>query len=170
MKVAIWCALVSLALLAQGDDKPLPVLKDVLIGNQFFQIEVAHTPQTRQHGLMDRDELGFDVGMLFVFPVEEERVFWMCRTRIDLDIVFLSAAGVVVDIQTMAAEVPRKPGETETDYEARLPRYPGKAPAQFAIELQAGTAAAVGLRDGDRVPLDIPYLNRLVASEVGEAE
>ena len=154
----------------QGDDKALPVLKDVLIGNQFFQIEVAHTPQTRERGLMDRDELGFDGGMLFVFPVAEERVFWMCRTRIDLDIVFLDAAGVVVDIQTMPAELPCKPGETETDYEARLPRYASKAPAQFAIELQAGTAAAAGLREGDRIALDIPALNRLVATENAEEE
>ena len=117
---------------------------------------------------MDRDLLPFGQGMLFVFPAPEELVFWMCRTRIGLDILFLDADGVVVDIQTMPAEPPRKFRETEADYENRLPRYKSRQPAQFAIELSADTAAAVGVKVGDRIPLDLPALRLLVAKEQDE--
>lgn len=166
-KTVFWSVLAMLAMLVRGDDKALPILKDVAIGDSFFRLEVAATPAARAHGLMDRDsaDVELDSGMLFVFPVTKELAFWMCRTRLDLDILYLDAKGTVVDIQTMAAETPRKPGETQTDYEERLPRYPSKAPAQYAIELKAGTAAAVGVREGDQIALDLPALDRLVAKE-----
>ncbi len=164
---AFWLVLVALALLVRGDDKALPVLKDVPIGDGFFRLEVAATPAARERGLMDRDDadVELDSGMLFVFPATKELVFWMCRTRLDLDILFLDAKGTVVDIQTMPAETPRRPGETQMDYEERLPRYTCKAPAQFAIELKAGTAAAIGVAKGDQIALDLPALVRLVAQE-----
>jgi uncharacterized membrane protein (UPF0127 family) len=166
MRASVWCGLVSLALLAQGG-KPLPV-RDVLIGTQFFRLEVAATPATREHGLMERDNLAFDAGMLFVFPKEKELVFWMYNTRLDLDILFLDATGKVVDIQTMPTERPRKTSETEEEYEGRLPRYTSKAPAQFAIELKVGSAQMSGVKVGERVSLDLPALNRLVAGQRDE--
>jgi uncharacterized membrane protein (UPF0127 family) len=158
-----------LALLVSGGEPALPVLADVPLGDQLFQLEVAHTPRSRQKGLMDREDLPFDRGMIFVFPAAEDLVFWMYQTRFDLDILFLDATGVVVDIQTMPAEIPRKPGETEADYGNRLPRYKSHRPAQFAIELSAGMAAAVGVKENDRIPLDIPALQRLVANEREES-
>ncbi len=159
--------LLVLVLLVCGGEPP-PGRIEVLLGDQFFQLEVAATPQTRQKGLMDREMLPFGQGMLFVFPAPEELVFWMCRTRIGLDILFLDADGVVVDIQTMPAEPPRRFRETEADYENRLPRYKSRQPAQFAIELNADTAAAVGVKVGDRIPLDLPALRLLVAKEQDE--
>jgi uncharacterized membrane protein (UPF0127 family) len=152
MRASIWCGLVSLALLA----------------HQPFTLEVAATPTTREHGLMERDTMAFDAGMLFVFPKEKELVFWMYNTRMDLDILFLDSAGKVVDIQTMPKERPRKAAETEAEYEERLPRYTSKAPAQFAIELKVGSAQMSGVKVGEQVSLDLPALNRLVAGQRDE--
>lgn len=170
MKRPTLCLFLLLSPLLPAAGEAPPMLADVRIGDQFFQLEVAHTPPTRQKGLMERDDLPFDRGMIFVFPVAEKLVFWMSRTRIDLDILFLDADGVVVDIQTMPTEPPPRPGETEAGYENRLPRYRSRLPAQFAIELNAGTAAVVGANIGDRIPLDFPALRLLVAGEVVEDE
>jgi len=166
MRTLTWCALFSLALLGQ-DGARLPV-REVQIGNRFFKLEVAHTPATRVRGLMDREGLEDGKGMLFVFPREEERSFWMCRCLMDLEIVYLDADGVVVDIQTMVTEKLRKRSETQAEYEKRLPLYKGKAPAQFAIELSVGSVEDVELKKGDRVLLDLAVLNRLVEGEPPE--
>ncbi|MBT3287181.1 MAG: DUF192 domain-containing protein [Victivallales bacterium] len=166
MRTLTWCALLLLALLAQAGER-LPV-REVLIGNRFFKLEVAHTPETRAQGMMDREGLEDGTGMLFVFPLERELSFWMCRCLIDLEIVYLDANGVVVDIQTMAAEKLRKRSETQAEYEERLPHYKSKAPAQFAIELSVGSVEDVELKKGDRIIFDLPVLNRLVEGQPRE--
>ena len=168
MRAVVWCVPFCLALL--GQEPPAVPDQRTLIGNRFFGLEVAHTPAAREQGLMDREELGDGAGMLFVFPEERELSFWMRRCLFDLDIVFLDAAGIVVDIQTMRIQPPRRRGETEMEYQRRLPLHKSKAPAQFAIELPGGCVEYTGLRVGDRVALDLPLLLRLVAGEVAGDE
>jgi uncharacterized membrane protein (UPF0127 family) len=114
---------------------------------------------------MGREKVPYGEGMIFVFPDEEKRSFWMCNTLVDLDILYLDATGTVVDIQTMTAEAPRRRLETVPEYEERLTRYPSKAPAQFAVELCVGGADLAGVAVGDRIELDLKALNALVADE-----
>jgi len=105
------------------------------VGNQPFTLELAATDKTRQHGLMHRQSLPADRGMLFVFPDEAPRSFWMRNTLIPLDIVYLDAAGKVVSISQM------KPLD-ETG-------VPSLGPAKYAIELNEGAAARSGVKVGD---------------------
>ena len=66
MRTLTWCALLLLALLAQAGER-LPV-REVLIGNRFFKLEVAHTPETRAQGMMDREGLEDGTGCSSFFP------------------------------------------------------------------------------------------------------
>jgi uncharacterized membrane protein (UPF0127 family) len=109
------------------------------LGQAQFVIEIANTDPTREHGLMERDSMPNNRGMIFVFPDETPRAFWMKNTRIPLDIVFLDHAGQIVSIKQMKA------------YD--LTSVPSDAPAKYAIELNAGAAQAAGLKVGDQVQI-----------------
>jgi uncharacterized membrane protein (UPF0127 family) len=117
---------------------------------------------------MQRPELPPDRGMLFVFPEQRPRTFWMADTLIDLDIIFLDGDGRVVAMQEMRAEPPRRNDESAAAYHARLPRYSSRVPAVFAIELAAGSLGLLGLEVGDPVDLDIERLRAL--AEIGGVE
>jgi hypothetical protein len=106
----------------------------VRIGSKSFTLEVADKPSTQQFGLMRRDSLPSDRGMLFVFPREEERSFWMKDVRFPLDIIFVNAAGRVVSVKRMKA------------YDRNSTLSDG--PAQFAIELNEGAATSAGVQPG----------------------
>src|SRR3990172_7906130 len=64
-------------------------------------IEVADTPEQRSRGLMGRESLPEDAGMLFVWPRDTSASFWMKGTPVPLSIAFIDAAGIIVDIQDM---------------------------------------------------------------------
>src|SRR5690606_18293913 len=59
----------------------------------LFDVELALTPEEQMRGLMFREELADDGGMLFVFPDEQHRAFWMKNTLVPLDMVFIRADG-----------------------------------------------------------------------------
>jgi uncharacterized membrane protein (UPF0127 family) len=62
-------------------------------------VEFASTSEERQKGLMFREQLDEDAGMLFLFPNNTGGGFWMRNTYIPLDIAYISADGIVVDIR-----------------------------------------------------------------------
>jgi len=64
-------------------------------------LEVARTPQERETGLMNRERLDPDSGMLFVFETPTTAGFWMRNTLIPLSVAWIDAAGNIVDIQDM---------------------------------------------------------------------
>lgn len=113
---------------------------EMKVGTKTYTIEIAADDAARQRGLMMRDSIPKNWGMIFVFPDEAERGFWMKNTRIPLDIIYVDAAGKVVSIHTM------KPYDLESTVSA--------GPAKYAIELNAGQAAEAGVKPGDQ--LDIP--------------
>jgi uncharacterized membrane protein (UPF0127 family) len=132
-----------------------------LIGGQAFELELAVTPETRERGLMERFDLPPDRGMVFVFPDEAPRRFWMKNTRVDLDIVYLDGAARVVSTACMRVEPPQAERETEAQYEERLPLYPSAASARLAIEFRGGTLALLRLAPGDLIGLDLSRLAAL---------
>jgi len=105
-----------------------------------FKVEIADTPQLRLQGLMDRDQLPEDQGMLFIFDKEEEYGFWMKNTLIPLDIIWLNNEREVVFIKRSA-----QPCEGS----ACSPTYPER-PAKYVIELSAGRVGFIGLEIGDK--------------------
>ena len=113
-------------------------------GVRAFSVEMAVTPDQLSRGLMFRTELPPTAGMLFVFMDEAERSFWMYRTKIPLDILWLNANHQIVEI---SADTPPCPGESRDD----CPSFGGNVPSQFVLEIGAGQAAAHGLKVGDRL-------------------
>lgn len=119
------------------------------IGNKTLVLEVADTSEKQSYGLMNRNKLGPDEGMIFVFSNETTRSFWMKNTLIDLDIAYVDAKGVIVDIQQM------KSGKGVQD-DNLLPSYMSKKPAQYAIEMNKGWFLKNGIKVGDRVKIKKP--------------
>jgi uncharacterized membrane protein (UPF0127 family) len=125
----------------QGEAR-LPTLPVTLPNGNVIRAELAASPADQQRGLMFRTELPSDCGMLFVFPAPGNRPFWMYHTLIPLDILWLDAGRRIVFI---SAETPPCPSENGEN----CPSYGGEQPAQFVLELGAGTAARNGLKAGD---------------------
>lgn len=104
------------------------------------RLEVARTPATRARGLMGRAPLADDQGMLFVYPQDAPRAFWMKDTPSSLDIIFINAEGEIVSIGAAATPFDETP-------------IPSAAPARYVLELAAGRAEALGLRTGTMLSL-----------------
>jgi len=104
-------------------------------------LELAVSDEERQLGLMFRDMLPADHGMLFIFEADGALDFWMKNTFIPLDFVWLSASGEVVDVR---ANVP--PCRSDP-----CPSYASGKPARAVLEVNAGFAATHGVRLGERL-------------------
>jgi uncharacterized membrane protein (UPF0127 family) len=116
---------------------------EVLIHGLRFQMEVARTPSERARGLMERASLPKDAAMLFVFEMEDYLSFWMKNALIPLDILYLNAQGVVVDVQTMHTQI--------GSLDSQLKLYRSARPARFVIEMNAGLAGTLGVMPGTQV-------------------
>ncbi|MCS2609799.1 DUF192 domain-containing protein [Halomonas dongshanensis] len=114
-------------------------------GPQRLQVEIADTPAKRQYGLMGREQLDKNAGMLFVFDGEQSahNGFWMFQTLIALDIAFIDADGRIVAIETM----PPCPSTSPRECPAYLPG----AAYHTALEVNAGYFAERGIELGDCV-------------------
>jgi uncharacterized membrane protein (UPF0127 family) len=91
---------------------------------------------------MERPALAPDAGMLFVFPEEAPRAFWMMHTLIPLDMLFVDGEGRIINIQENAT--PCQPPR-------RCPSYHSAAPARYVLEIAGGRARALDIRAGDRL-------------------
>src|SRR3989338_5607178 len=105
-----------------------------------INVEYAETQEKRISGLMNRPMLPKSSGMLFIFPDEKIREFWMKDTLIPLEIIFIGTKGNINEIVTM------KPCPPDTKI---CPTYISKSPARFAIEVNAGFAAKNLIIEGD---------------------
>ncbi|HEX5756183.1 MAG TPA: DUF192 domain-containing protein [Arenimonas sp.] len=112
---------------------------------QRFQVEIADDFESRARGLMFRDQLRPDHGMLFVYEREQPLAFWMKNTRIPLDILFFDQERRLVSI------LKRVPPCSLGD---RCPSYPSRKPAMYALELNAGQADTLELAIGDVIAFD----------------
>ncbi len=121
--------LLAFSLGAQAQPKPFTKQK-ITIGAKSFEVEVASTPDQHERGLMFRQSLKNDEGMLFIFEEEAPRSFWMKNTLIDLSIGYFNKKGILIDIQEM------KTGKGIPDLQ--LPSYPSAGPAMYALEMRKG--------------------------------
>jgi len=101
-------------------------------------VEIAESEQARTQGLMGRQRMAEGQGMLFIFPNEEYRSFWMANTPLSLDIIFVNKAGSVVTIQRNTV-----PYSEES--------IPSTAPATYVVEVNAGFCDRHGVREGHTV-------------------
>ena len=98
------------------------------IGDKTFTLEIAATQDSREFGLMRRDSMPADHGMIFVFQTPQQLPFWMKNTRIPLDIIYIDANGKVDSVKQMQPYV-----ETPVSSEGVV---------KWAIELNQGAATA----------------------------
>ncbi len=117
----------------------------VELNRERFSVELADTQDKRALGLMFRDSMPDDHGMLFVFPGETRRSFWMKNTRIPLDIFYFDSNLALVSV---AENTP--PCRTP-----KCPYYPSDGPAKYVLELNAGKAAELGVKTGDVLELHL---------------
>lgn len=109
-------------------------------GDYTFTVEWAIEPPERSCGLMFRDNMAEDHGMVFDFQLDRSVSFWMRNTLISLDMVFVEADGTVLNI----AE-----GTTPLSEEG----VPSDGPVRYVFEVIAGTADRIGLAAGDKIDL-----------------
>jgi uncharacterized membrane protein (UPF0127 family) len=107
-------------------------------GPHSFNIELATTPAERALGLMYRRTLPVDAGMLFLYDKPQPLTMWMRNTFIPLDMVFIGADGKVHRIESRT-----EPFSTQI--------ISSEGNVQGVLELNAGTAASIGLKAGDEV-------------------
>lgn len=107
-------------------------------GKYSFDIELALTPEQQAQGLMYRQKLATDAGMLFLYDHEQPLLMWMANTFIPLDMLFIAADGKIVNIAERTV-----PHSTVTIGSGAL--------AQAVLELNGGTSARLGIGVGDRV-------------------
>jgi uncharacterized membrane protein (UPF0127 family) len=107
-------------------------------GPHRFTVELATTPDQMEQGLMFRQSLAADAGMLFDYRAPAMAAMWMKNTLIPLDMLFVDERGQIINIHERAV-----PGS--------LDPIAAAAPARAVIELNGGTAARLGIRPGDRV-------------------
>lgn len=111
------------------ESRPKFSVKWLRLGEKKIKVEIADTNSKRAYGLMFKEKLGSDEGMLFVFDTEEPVAFWMKNTLIPLAIGYFGRDQKLVDVQEM---VPAVAGELH-------PRsYPSKHPAKYALEMPKG--------------------------------
>ena len=114
---------------------------DLLRGDDLLltlDIEIADSDSATLRGMMQRTSFPENSGMLFVFPEENMRGFWMGNTPLALDLLFISADSQIVSFTKYAP-----PFSTES--------IPSKAPAQFVLEVPAGFVDSQGIVEGDHI-------------------
>lgn len=103
-----------------------------------FDAEIADDPDERREGLMGRTSMDEDRGMLFLFPDEAQRSFWMKDTLIPLDMIFIRADRTILGIVDEA--------EPNTTLRRSVP-----GESQFVLEINGGLARAYGIDPGQLV-------------------
>ena len=128
-----------------AEARPAPKLPQaVLPDGDMLRLEVVSTPEEISQGMMYRPSLATDRGMLFLFAEERVPSFWMKNTLIALDIIFLDASGVVVDIAHNAQPCAAEP----------CPQYVPKKPVKAVLEVAGGVAEQHDLGEGSRLAFE----------------
>ena len=144
MSLASWLRIfaTALALVFGGRSALAAELETLTIvtdkGRYSFRVELADTPKTREMGLMYREKLPSDQGMLFEFKRTEMQSFWMKNTYIPLDIIFVERSGRIAHIARSTR--PRS-----------LIPISSLTPVWAVLELNGGLTSLLGIRIGHRV-------------------
>lgn len=111
-----------------------------------IRARVADTPQKTEKGLMFVKQLAPDDGMLFVFDKEDNHVFWMKNTLVDLDIIFIAPDKTVTRVYERVPHSYTYTPDTDVAY------APGRG--QYVLEAPAKTAARHGVTEGVKLSFD----------------
>jgi len=130
MRTALWIVALAFALEARGE---LPLV-ELTAGMHLIKAEFANTFQARAQGLMHREKLAQNTGMLFRFDEAATQCMWMKNTLIPLSVAFLDEAGTIVTILEMQPH----------DETSRC----SSGPARYALEMNRAWFAERGIKPG----------------------
>ncbi|HET7731527.1 MAG TPA: DUF192 domain-containing protein [Usitatibacter sp.] len=130
-------ALVLSLLVAAASAEPAMRTTQLRIGKHTLRVEVAATDAQREKGLMFREKMGANDGMLFVFDEPAYHAMWMKNTPLPLSVAFVDREGVILNILDM---------EPHT-----LDAHASAGPSIYAIETNKGWFASRGIKAGERV-------------------
>jgi uncharacterized membrane protein (UPF0127 family) len=121
-----------------------PEVPYVQIGNDYVSVEVVDSDEERQKGLMHREQLDENNGMLFIFETTRKLTFWMKNTLIPLDMIFISKDMKVINILT---------AEPCTQDPCTL--YSSETAGKYVLEVNAGWSKTHNIKAGDEVMLQL---------------
>lgn len=134
----------STAFAQEESNRPsIPVIIHTQVQDVTLQLELATTVEAREHGLMHRESLKPNDGMLFEFPQAQNYAFWMKDTPLPLDMLFVDSKRRIVFIAP------------DTTPNSLTPIHAGQK-VTTVIELAAGRAALDNIRVGDTVMYTLP--------------
>lgn len=107
-------------------------------GNHQFTVEIARSEQEQAYGLMNRQSLAPDRGMIFPYQAPQDVSFWMRDTFIPLDLIFIAPGGRIFQIEESAVPLSLEP-------------IPSGEKIQAVLEIAGGRAAELGIAPGDTV-------------------
>ena len=136
LPASLTLALLAAGAFAQETPQKLPTIK-LSAGMHVIQVELAQTPQERSVGLMFRNTMPTNDGMLFAFEQPGQQCFWMKNTLLPLSAAFIADDGSVVNIEQM------KPQTLDSHCSAK--------PVRFVLEMNDGWFAKRGIRPGTRL-------------------
>jgi len=119
-------------------------LSKVCFGAKCFYVELAVTSEERARGLMFREHLDPDKGMLFIYQDEGVHYFWMKNTLIPLDMVWINGNREVISVSKDV-----QPCQT-----SQCPSIGPGQKVQYVLELNGGTSDEIGLAIGDKITFD----------------
>jgi len=132
--------LAVLALAVSCSAGPAPTVRTLHLGAAAFHTEVVDTPEAREHGLMGRTDLTDESAMIFVFPDEQTRIFWMKDTPTALSIAYVNKQGVIKEILDMEPY--------------SLAAVPSRYAVPYAVEVKQGAFDRRGVKVGDTIPAE----------------
>ncbi len=132
-------------IIAQTQGQTLPIEATAMINEQVIELEVAKTPEQQSMGLMYRESLADNRGMLFVFEPPRPVRFWMKNVSLSLDMIFLHNG----EVKQIVANVPPCQEDPCPTYGPNL-----NTEIDMVIELRGGRAAQLGIKLGDRIPIE----------------
>jgi uncharacterized membrane protein (UPF0127 family) len=120
-----------------------PATPSVELKGSTYSIEIAEDNAAREHGLMDRESMPADHGMLFIFQDDAMRAFWMKNCKFPQDMLFFDAQRKLISVQRNVPACTADP----------CPAYSSGAPARYVLELNAGQAEKLGVHPGDELTI-----------------
>lgn len=141
LSVILFLTAVFFYFFAQDNNLENNNISKVCFENKCFDIEIVNTSEEREKGLMNRENLDLEKGMLFVFEKEGEYNFWMKNVLISLDIIWIDESKEIVFIKNNA-----EPCRTEL-----CESFNPDKKAEYVLEVNGGMMEEMGIKIGDEV-------------------
>ncbi len=136
--IKIFFIIIPLTLLAACANENTAIIRTKDGREYKFKIEIMDNPEKRARGMMFRQEIDPDFGMLFDFFEERQVAFWMQNTFVPLDMIFIGADGEIKNIFVNARPLDTSP-------------IPSDGPVRFVLEVAGNRTLELGIAKGDRL-------------------